>query len=117
MFHDTCTVRYVCATWCAVGPQGTGHHKQRPPRVPTLGGRSALNLTVDDMVGPPVAEDLGEGIIPTAAVLVVATISEDGNGLRFMLSDGLVSWNAIGMLRSILNRLKAEDLSAWGDDD
>lgn len=74
-------------------------------------------LTVDDLVTGRAAEELGPGIIPTAAILIVETISDEGQGLRYVRSQGLTLWAAIGLLRSILLRVEADDLAAWGDDE
>ena len=72
-------------------------------------------LTVDDIVTGPSAAQLGEGVIPTKAILIVETISEHGAGLRFLRSTGLDTWQAIGMVRSALLRIEDEDVAAWTD--
>ena len=74
-------------------------------------------LTVDDIVTGPTAAELGEGVIPTKAILIVETMSEHGAGLRFLRSHGLDTWQAIGMVRSSLLRLEDEDLAAWAEGD
>jgi hypothetical protein len=73
-------------------------------------------LEIDDLVTGKAAEQLGEGCTPTKAVLVVETISEDGNGLRYVISHGVPTWAAIGMLRSALNRIEFDDLMTWDGD-
>lgn len=73
-------------------------------------------LTVDDLVTGRAGEELGEGVIPTTAVLIVATMSADSpSGLRYVIPDGTPSYVAIGMLRSVLIALEASDLQAWDD--
>ena len=74
-------------------------------------------LTVDDIVTGPTAAELGEGVIPTKALLIVETISEAGSGLRFLRSQGLETWQAIGLVRSTLLRIEDEDVNAWALDD
>lgn len=74
-------------------------------------------LTVDELVTGRAAEMLGEGIIPTKAVLIVETMSEAGTGLRYVMSQGLMTWHALGMLRSSELWLEQQDLESWGDDD
>lgn len=75
-------------------------------------------MGVDDLVTGKAAEQLGPGVIPTAAVLIVETIEEDGPGLRFVRSTDLPSWRAIGMTRSALLHMERDDLSAWdGEED
>lgn len=74
-------------------------------------------LTVDDLVTGRAAEQLPDGEIPTAAVLVVETIHETGRSLRYVLAEGMVTHQAIGTVRSVLNKLEADDLANWGDDD
>ena len=74
-------------------------------------------LTVDDIVTGPTAAELGEGVIPTRAILIVETMSEAGEGLRFLRSHGLNTWQAIGMVRSCLLRLEDEDVEAWAESD
>lgn len=72
-------------------------------------------LTVDDLVTGRAAEALGPGIIPTKALLIVETISEDGPGLRYIRTDDLATWQALGVLRSTLLALEAVDLDSWAD--
>lgn len=74
-------------------------------------------LTVDDLVTGKAAEQLGEGIIPTKAILIVETISEDGPGLRYVRSQGLMTWHAVGMVRSTLLHIEDSDREAWIEDD
>lgn len=74
------------------------------------------SLSVDDLVTGRAAEQLGEGVIPTAAVLVVQTLEGEGQGLRYVQSEGLASWQAIGMVGSALRRMEAADLEGWGGD-
>lgn len=71
-------------------------------------------LTVDDLITGRAAEQMGPGVIPTAAVLVVQTMEEDGPGLRYVRTEGLPSWLAIGMMRSALLRIEDEDRQGWG---
>lgn len=75
------------------------------------------DLTVDDLVTGKAAAELGEGRIPSAAILIVETMSEDGSGLRFVLSDGMTTWRALGMIRSAQLRLEDIDAESWGEDD
>lgn len=75
------------------------------------------DLTVDDLVTGRAAEQLGPGIIPTNAVLVVETIDEDGPGLRYVRSEGMSTWQTIGMLRSCLLHVEAVDADSWAEDD
>lgn len=72
------------------------------------------DLTVDDLVTGRASDQLGEGRIPTAAVLIVETMTEDGPGIRYVISHGVPTWHGIGMLRSCLNALEATDLEQWG---
>lgn len=76
-------------------------------------------LTVDDLVTGKAAEELGQGIIPVAAILIVETMSDTGNGLRFLIPEGVTNWQALGMLRSVQLNLERVDLDGWlgGDDD
>ena len=74
-------------------------------------------ITTDDLVTGRAAEQLGEGVIPTAAILIVATISENGPGLRYLIGHGTPQFLAIGMLRSATNHYEAEDLHGWEDED
>lgn len=74
-------------------------------------------LTVDDLVSGKVAEELGEGKIPTAALLIVETMSEDGRGLRYVLSHGTMTWTALGMLRSTQLSLEEVDMASWRDEE
>lgn len=74
-------------------------------------------ITVDDLVTGKAAADLGEGQIPTRAILIVETITDAGHGLRYILSDGTQPWQAVGMLRSVLNHIEHADLASWPDDD
>lgn len=73
-------------------------------------------LSVDDIVTGKVAEQLGHGRIPTRAVLIVETMSDEGTGLRFVLSEGLMRWQAMGMIRSVLVKVEHDDLETWDDD-
>lgn len=77
---------------------------------------SGEKLSVDDLVTGRAAEQFGAGVIPTAAVLVVQTIQGEGQGLRFVQTEGLPSWQAIGMVRSALLRMEAHDLAGWDGD-
>jgi hypothetical protein len=70
-------------------------------------------LDVDDIVTGKVSGHLGEGVIPTRAILVVETISEDGPGLRYVRSEGPPTWQALGMLRSALLHIEHEDFESW----
>lgn len=70
-------------------------------------------FTVDELVGAAIAEDLEDGRIPIGAVLVVETMTEAGPGVRFYMSDGMVTWHAIGLIRSVERRIEAEDLDEW----
>lgn len=70
-------------------------------------------ITVDDIVHGKAAAQLGEGVIPTRAVLIIETVEENGVGLRYVLTDGVKTWHALGMLRSVSGRLEAEDLDGW----
>ncbi len=74
-------------------------------------------LTVDDIVTGKVAESLGPGVIPTAAILLVETVSENGAGLRWVRSEGCTSWHALGILRSATIRTEIEDNDGWLSDD
>lgn len=75
-------------------------------------------MTVDDLVTGRAAQELGDGVFPTTAILVVATTSLDGHGLRYLIADAdTPQYVAIGALRSVLHRLEADDLAAWDDDD
>lgn len=73
------------------------------------------SLEVDDLVTGKAAEQLGDGVIPVKAVLVVETVSEEGTGMRYVLSNGLRTWHAIGMLRSSLLKIENDDLRCWQD--
>jgi hypothetical protein len=75
------------------------------------------DLTVDDLVSQRAADELGPGRIPTKAILVVETMSEEGTGLRFVTSNGLPLWQAIGMMRSALRRMEDVDAASWDDDE
>lgn len=74
-------------------------------------------LTVDDLVCGKANDWLGEGVLPSKAILIVETISEAGTGIRFALSEGLMTWQALGMLRCITMRVEDADIDAWGDDE
>jgi len=74
-------------------------------------------ITVDDLVTGKAAADLGEGQIPTRAILIVETITDTGHGLRYTMSDDTQPWQAVGMLRSVLNHIEHADLACWPDDD
>lgn len=75
-------------------------------------------LTVDDIVTGRAAEELGPGVIPTRAILIVETVSEEGDGLRYILSAGTKTWQALGPLHSVTAAIAAADLADWaGDDD
>lgn len=74
-------------------------------------------LTVDDLVSGRTAAQLGEGVIPTKAILIVETLTERGTGLRYVASEGVDTWQALGMLRSVQLRLEDEDLATWQDDE
>lgn len=71
--------------------------------------------TVDDLVPTRVSQDLEEARLPIGAVLVLETITDQGTGVRFYMSD-MASWHAIGLLRSTLARLEQADLQAWDED-
>ena len=73
-------------------------------------------LSVDDLVTGKAAEQLGEGTIPTKAILIVETMSEEGTGIRYVLSHGLMTWQAMGMLRSATLKIEDQDLAAWDED-
>lgn len=73
-------------------------------------------LTVDDLVTGKAAGQLGEGVFPVSALLIVETMSEQGSGLRIVRSEGMMSWTAIGVLRSVLLRTEDEDLRSWEED-
>ena len=53
-------------------------------------------LTVDDIVTGPTAE---------------------GPGLRFLRSDGLMTWQALGMIRSTELRIEGDDVDSWEPED
>lgn len=72
-------------------------------------------LEVEDLVAGKASEQLGEGVIPTRAVLVVETISEDSRQLHYVLSHGTQLWDALGMLRSVAVKIEADDLASWED--
>lgn len=75
-------------------------------------------LTVDDLVTGRAAEELGQGIIPVAAILIVETMSDAGSGLRFIIPEDVTNWRALGMLRSVQLNLERVDLDGWlGDDE
>lgn len=75
-------------------------------------------LTVDDIVTGKVAETLGEGVIPTAAILVVETMSEEGNGMRYVMSKDAKTWHVMGMLRAAQLKIEHDDLAGWlGEED
>lgn len=69
-------------------------------------------LTVDDLVPRLISEHLGSRI-PTRAVLIVETMTEQGNGIRFFTADAM-TWQALGMIRSVQLRLEQEDAADWG---
>jgi hypothetical protein len=75
------------------------------------------DLTVDDLVTGKAAAQLGEGHIPTRAVLIVESMTEDGTGLRYVMSAGMQAWQALGMIRSVQLNLERVDLESWGDVD
>ena len=74
-------------------------------------------LTTDDLVTGKAAEQLGPGVLPTRAVLIVETVDEEGRGLRYVLADGMTTWDAIGMVRSALLRIEDGDREFWEGDD
>jgi hypothetical protein len=74
-------------------------------------------LTVDDIVSGLVAESLGPGVLPTAAILIVETVTEDSRGLRYLKTGGLSTWQALGILRSATIRVELEDRAGWIADD
>lgn len=78
-------------------------------------------LTVDDIVTGKVAEQLGPGVIPTRCILIVETISTEGEetlpGMRYILSLGTKPWQALGPMRSVTLKLEADDLACWQDDE
>jgi hypothetical protein len=73
-------------------------------------------ITVDDLVTGKAAADLGEGQIPTRAILIVETISDEGNDLRYVLSEGLMAWQALGMIRSAQLHIERLDIESWNND-
>ena len=74
--------------------------------------------SVDDLVTGKAAEQLGCGVLPTQAVLIVETIHEDGGrGMRYVLADGMTTWQAIGLVRSALLRIEDSDLESWTEED
>lgn len=75
------------------------------------------DLTVDDLVTGNAAAQLGEGRIPCAAILIVETMSDDGIGMRYVLSEGMRHHQAIGLLRSVLIKVEHDALEAWESDD
>lgn len=75
------------------------------------------DLTVDDLVTGRAAEELGQGVIPVAALLIVETMADDGGGLRFVLPDEVPVWKALGMLRSVQLHLESVDMDGWQGDD
>lgn len=77
----------------------------------------ADELTVDDLVTGRAASELGEGVLPTNAILLVSTISEDGPGFRYVVSHGTPSTLIVGMLRSATLKVEDDDLNGWGGDD
>lgn len=70
-------------------------------------------LAVDDLVTGKVAEQLGPGRIPTRAVLIVETMGDGDTGLRYVMSEGMQPWQALGMIRSTQLHLEAIDLESW----
>lgn len=72
-------------------------------------------LDVDDLVTGRAAAQLGQGVLPTAAILIVQTISESGPGLRYIRSTDLMPWQALGLLRSTELHMEAIDLAEWDD--
>ena len=75
-------------------------------------------LTLDDLVTGPVAASLGDGRLPTRAVLIVETINPDSTiGLRFVTAGVTATHDVVGMLRSVCNRVEAVDLASWDDDE
>lgn len=74
-------------------------------------------LSVDDLVTGRAAAELGPGVIPSSALLIVETVSEQGTGLRFVSSDGVQTWQVLGMLRSVTARIEHDDLMAWFPDE
>lgn len=74
-------------------------------------------LGVDDLVTGRAAEQLGEGVIPIRAILVVETMTDASpSGLRYVLSDGLALPHAMGLLRSVTLKLEADDLAMWEEE-
>lgn len=74
-------------------------------------------MTVDDLVTGEAAAQLGPGVIPVAAILIVETMGEDGPGFRYVRSSDTPSWRAIGMVRSAQLHLERDDLEAWPEED
>jgi hypothetical protein len=74
-------------------------------------------LTTDDLVTGRAAESLGEGVLPTRAVLIIETVESEGRGLRYVLAEGMTTWDAIGMVRSALLRIEESDRDYWEGED
>lgn len=70
-------------------------------------------FTVDELITEHVSDWLGEGVLPSHVIVIVETISEDGTGLRFALTEGSTTWHAMGMLRSTLLRAEDADIDQW----
>lgn len=73
------------------------------------------DLNVDDIVTGKAAEQLGDGHIPTRALLIVETMTEQGTGLRYVMSAGMQAWQALGLIRSVQLNLERVDLESWGE--
>lgn len=74
-------------------------------------------LGVDDLVTGRAAAQLGEGVIPIHAVLIVETMTDmSPSGLRYVLSDGVNLPHAMGLLRSVTLKLEADDLAMWEEE-
>lgn len=71
-------------------------------------------VSIDDIVGGAAASKLGPGAIPTAALLIVETVTESGRELQYLRPAGVTTWQALGMLRSITLALEALDVAEWG---
>lgn len=73
-------------------------------------------LPVEQMLTVKAKQEL-DGGIPSAAVLIVETISSDGVGLAVIESDGSPPWHLLGMVHSARLSMEAQDVAGWTDED
>lgn len=69
--------------------------------------------SIEDLISPKVAEELGEGVIPTDGILIVKTMAADGISLRYLVADAPAWFEILGWLDSVRSRIQAIDALSW----